>query len=140
MATNDTSTPKGRENVPQTVCYMRKKVTFADAGVSGGIPVDWLRKGTRILGTTVYIDTAFNAATTNVLTVGINSTAYDNIVTNAQSIPATPGIKQNLPPTGTALVALAADSQVFVKYVQTGTAATTGDATIVIAFVNDRDK
>lgn len=140
MATNDTSTPKGRENTPQTVCYIRKRVTFADAGVSGGVPIEWLRKGSIILGTDIVVNTAFNAATTNVLTVGTNATSYDNIVTNAQSIPGTAGIKQNLPPTGTALGPVAADSQIYVKYTQTGTAATTGDAYIIIKFVNDKDR
>jgi len=140
MATNDTATPKGRENVPNTVCYIRKKITFADAGAAGGIPVEWLRKGSIILESYVYVTTAFNAATTNVLTVGTNSTAYDNIVTNAQSIPATPGYKLNLTPTGTAAGPLAADSQMFVKYTQTGTAATTGEAYVVVTFVNDKDR
>lgn len=140
MATNDTSTPKGRENVPQTVCYIRKKVTFADAGVSGGVPVEWLRKGSVILESYVVVQTAFNAATTNVLTVGTNATAYDNIITNAQSVPGTTGYKLNLTPTGTASGPLAADSQVFVKYTQSGTAATTGEAYVVITFVNDKDR
>lgn len=140
MATNDTATPKGRENVPNTVCYIRKKITFADAGAAGGIPIEWMRKGSIILGTDILITTAFNAGTTNPLTVGINSTAYDNIVTTAQSVAGTPGLKQNLAPTGTALVPLAADSQVFVKYVPTGTAATTGEGYVIIKFVNDKDK
>lgn len=140
MATNDTSTPKGRENVPQTVCYIRKKVTFADAGASGGVPIEWLRKGSIIVGTDIVVGTAFNAATTNVLTVGTNATAYDNIVTSAQAVPGTTGIKQNLAPTGTALGPLANDSLVYVKYTQSGTAATAGEAYIIIKFVNDRDR
>lgn len=140
MATNDTATPKGRENVPQTVCYIRKKITFADAGAAGGIPVEWLRKGSIILESYVYVTTAFNAATTNVLTAGTNSTAYDNIVTSAQSVSGTTGYKLNLTPTGTAAGPLAADSQMFVKYTQTGTAATTGEAYICVTFINDKDK
>lgn len=140
MATNDTSTPKGRENVPQTVCYIRKKVTFADAGISAGVPVEWLRKGSIILGTDVLVTTVFNAVTTNVLTVGINSTAYDNIVAAGDVSEAAVALTQSIKPTGTALVPLAADSQVFVKFTQTGTAATTGEAYVIIKFVNDRDK
>ena len=140
MATNDTGTPKGRENVPQTVCYIRKKVTFADAGVSAGVPVEWLRKGSIILGTDVVVTAAFNAATTNVLTVGTNSTAYDNIAAAADITEGSTGLTQNIKPTGAALGPLASDSQVFVKYTQSGTAATTGEAYIIIKFVNDRDK
>ena len=140
MATNDTSTPKGRENVPQTVCYIRKKVTFADAGIAGGVPVEWLRKGSIILGTDVVVTTAFNAATTNVVTVGTNATAYDNIVAAADVNEGATGLTQNVKPTGAALGPLAADSQLFVKYTQSGTAATTGELYIIIKFVNDRDR
>lgn len=140
MATNDTSTPKGRENVPQTVCYIRKRITFADAGGAGGIPIEWMRVGSIILESYVVVTTAFNAGTTNNLTVGTNATAYDNIITSAQAVPGTTGQKLNLTPTGTALGPLAADSLVYVKYTQTGTAATAGEAYVVITFVNNRDR
>lgn len=141
MPTNSaTGTAKGRENVPNVVCYIRKRLTFADAGATAGIPIEWLRQGSRILGTTVYVDTVFNAATTNVITVGFNSTAYDNLVNAAAVNEAATGITQNIPPTGTALLALTADSQLYIKYTQSGTAATTGDITVVVAFVNDKDR
>jgi hypothetical protein len=48
-------------------------------------------------------------------------------------------LKSNLPPTGTALVPLAADSDVYAMYTQTGTAASAGAAYVIIEYVCDND-
>ncbi len=119
---------------------MRIAVNFNDAGIASGVGKGWLPKGAIILGTAVHVETVFNAATTNVLTVGTNGpSTYDNIVAAGDVNEGATGLTQNIKPTGTALGVLSADAQVFVKYAQTGTAATTGKAQIIITFCNDND-
>ncbi|WP_315831117.1 hypothetical protein [Bradyrhizobium prioriisuperbiae] len=139
MVTN-TQGSSARQNSTQQVHYLRFAVNYNDSGIANGIGKQWLPKGAIITGTSVYVGTAFNAATTNVLTVGTNSTAYDNIVGTADvdesaAVPLTNGIK----PSGAALGPLAADAQVFVKYAQTGTAATAGAAVVVVHYVPNND-
>ena len=124
----------------QVVHTLRIKVNYNDAGLAGGAGKQWLPKGAIITSSSVHVGTAFNAATTNVLTVGTNASAYDNIVAAADADEtATGAITNAIKPSGTALGPLAADARVFVKYTQTGTAATAGSATVLIHYVPDTD-
>jgi hypothetical protein len=88
----------------------------------------------------VHVGTAFNAGTTNVLTVGTNASAYNNIMLAADADETAAGAITNaIKPSGTALGPLAADARVFVMYTQTGTAATAGSAIVLIHYVPDTD-
>ena len=84
----------------------------------------------------VRIDTAFNAGTTNVLTVGTNAGSDNNIVAAADVNEAATGTTSVT--TGIGL-SIAADTPVYVRYTQSGTAATAGAATIVILYVANND-
>lgn len=134
-----TAGTSARQFHQQMVHYLRFDVNYNDTNVATGVGKQSLPAGAIILGTTVLVTTAFNAATTNVLTVGTNSSSYDNIATSAQTVSGTTGLKQNLAPTGTALGKLSAAAQVFVKYTQTGTAASAGAATVMIAYTVAND-
>lgn len=123
----------GRRGHLQVVDVICQDITFNDTGAATGIATGkWLPAGGIILSTDVSVNTAFNAQTTNVLTIGLNGTTANNIVA---TVAATAGLVLNLAPTGTALGKLTADTQVYVKYTQTGTAATTGNATFIIKYV-----
>lgn len=140
MPTNTAGTAARAYFDKQLVHYLKFDVNFNDANVANGVGKQTLPAGAIIVGTDVLITTAFNAATTNVLTVGTNGpSTYDNIATSAQTVSGTPGLKQNLAPTGTALGKIAADAQVFVKYTQSGTAATTGAGTVIVKYVIAND-
>ena len=136
-----TNTPgsSARQNSTQQVHYLRFAVNYNDSGIANGVGKQWLPKGAVITGTSVYVGAAFNAATTNVLTVGTNVSAYDNIVATGDVNEANATLTQNIVPSGAALGPLAADAQVFVKYVQTGAAATAGSAVVVIHYVPNND-
>jgi hypothetical protein len=123
----------------QVVHTLRIKVNYNDAGIAAGVGKQWLPKGAIITSTSVHVGTAFNAGTTNVLTVGTNAGNYDNIVAAADADETALAITNAIKPTGTALGPLAADARVFVKYTQTGTAATAGSATVLIHYVPDTD-
>ena len=138
MPTNTQGRP-ARELPFQAVHYMRKTVNFNDTGITTGIAFkNWLPAGARILRADVTIDVVFNAATTNVLTVGQNATSYNDIVASGDVDETALGETSVL--TGAKLGALAADAQVFIKYTQTGTPATTGKATVVLQYVPGNDE
>ncbi len=136
MATNvdlrGLSARQDPRNVSNTI---RKTVNFNDTGIGTGVAIgpDALPQGAFILGVWVEIVTVFNAVTTNVLTVGTNATSYNNIVNAGDVNEAATGVTMVTRGLGRSLAA-AADTQVFVMYTQTGTAATTGQAVIVIEF------
>ena len=121
---------------------MRKTVNFGDAGIGGSNGVllssDALPSGAFITSVWVEVVTAFNAGTTNTLTVGTNAGSINNIVSSADltgngSASLGTQVTQVLRGAGRSL-ASAGDTQVSVKYVQTGAAATTGQAVIVIEY------
>jgi hypothetical protein len=136
-----TGTPgsTARRNALQLVHYLRFTVNYNDAGIASGVGKQWLPAGALITGSDVYVGTAFNAATTNVVTVGTNATSYNNIVGSADVDESTVALTKGIKPTGTALGPLAADTQVFAMYAQTGTAATAGTATVVISYIPNND-
>ncbi len=136
MATNvdlrGLSARQDPRNVSNTI---RKTVNFNDVGIGTGVAIgpDALPQGAFILGVWVEIVTVFNAVTTNVLTVGTNAASYNNIVNAGDVNETATGVTQVTRGLGRSLAA-AGDTQVFVMYTQSGTAATTGQAVIVIEF------
>ena|SRR5437016_5058652 len=127
-----------RKNSSQQVGYLRFAVNFNDAGIAAGVGKQWLPAGAIITGTDVYIGAGFNAATTNVLTVGLGGVA-NNIVAAADVDETTIALTKGIKPTGAALGPLAADSQVTVTYTQAGAAATAGSAVVIINYVPNND-
>jgi hypothetical protein len=138
MATGTAATT-ARQSAEQQVHYLRFTVNWNDANIGTGAGKQWLPKGAVIIGTDVNVVTAFNAGTTNPLTVGIEATTYANIAAAASTLSGATGLKQNIAPTGTSLVPLAADSQVFAMYAQTGTAATAGQAVVIVKYIPNND-
>ena len=136
-----TGTPgsTARRNTSQQVGYLRFTVNYNDANVATGVGKQWLPAGALLIGTDVNVVTGFNAGTTNVLTVGTGNPTYANIVSAAAVNEAAAGLTQNVAPTGAALVPLAADTQVFALFTQTGTAATAGQAIVVVKYVYNND-
>lgn len=101
-------------------------------GTTDTVKVGTLPNGAFITGVFVRINTAFNAATTNVLTVGTSSGSDADLVADADVDETATGTSQVMRGVG---LSVAADTAVYAKYAQTGTAATTGSATIVINYV-----
>lgn len=135
MATNTLpAVPQSRRQGQQIVNTLRKTVNYNDAGISTGLSfAESLPVGAFILDVKVEIVTVFNAGTTNVLTVGTNSSSYNDIVNSADINEAATGVTLVSRGWGRSLAATA-EKPVFAKYTQTGTAGTTGQAVIVIAY------
>lgn len=126
-----------REAPWHLVHYMRKTVAFNTTGIADGVPFSrWLPAGAEILSVTVKIKAAFNAATTNVLTVGQNSTDFNDMVAAGDVDESAVG---SVTVFRGADLTLAAAALAYVKYTQSGTAATTGSAVIIIEYVPAND-
>ena len=138
MATG-TAGSNARQYHQQMVHYIRKEVNYNDAGIATGIKIGTLPAGAIIIGTDVHVQTVFNAGTTNVLTVGGNSPSYNDIVASGDVNEAATGLTKDISPTGSSLGVIAADRPVYAMYTQTGTAATTGKAQIIIKYIPNND-
>lgn len=124
----------------QVVHYLRKTVNYNDTGIAAGtVIMGTLPAGAIITGTDVNVQVVFNAATTNVLTAGGNGTTADDVFAAADVAEGAVALTQNIKPTGSSLGVLAADRDICVKYTQTGTAATTGQAQIIVKYVLNND-
>ncbi|MFM9928205.1 hypothetical protein VLK31_34920 [Variovorax sp. H27-G14] len=119
----------------QQVHYLRFSPAFNTNGIAAGVQIGTLPAGAQIVDATVNVTTAFNAATTNVLAVGTTPTGAQ-VVTSAEAVAGTVGFKRG---TAGGALSFAADTPLYCNFTQTGTAATTGAATIVIAFVPNND-
>lgn len=118
----------------QNPLTIRATVNFNDALISTGFQIGTLPQNAMIQDVDVDIVTAFNAATTNVLTVGTTAANANELVAGGD---VNEGATGNTGPItrgrGRALTA-AGDVGVYVKYTQSGTAATAGQATITVTY------
>lgn len=126
-----------RRPTGQQIAYRRKNVNFNTTGIATGVSMGKIPRGAKIHSCVGIIETAFNSAGTNRLVVGTNSTSYNNIATSTVMAAGTAGGKQSL---DGGLLDFTQDTEVFIKYTAaTGTAATTGNATIILAYCCDNE-
>jgi hypothetical protein len=119
---------------------LRKMVNFNDAGVANGLLVGTVPAGAIITSVIVQIATVFNAGTTNVLQVGTTATGSE-LLTSTEAAAGTQGQKAAATfKTTTASNPLAADQNIWVNYAQTGTAATTGVAYVLVTYHPNNDR
>lgn len=124
-----------RQYHTRQVHYLTKSVTYSDAGIDAGGLVrfqDQLPANAFVTNSFVDVKEAFNAATTNVLTVGTNADTTNNIVAAGDVNEAS---AQMFEVTGVGVLDTSTPLDVYVKYTQTGTAATAGSADIVLEYV-----
>lgn len=126
-------TATARNDGSQNIHFLGKDVAYNTVGIgsSDTISMGKVPAGARLLGCDVYVDTAFNAATTNVLTVGTSSGSNADIVASGDVDETATGATKVL--RGNALT-FSSDTEVYVKYTQTGTAASAGAASVVLSF------
>jgi hypothetical protein len=122
----------GRMDVHQIVNTLMAVVNYNDANVANGNVFGTLPKYATIVGIQVNIDTAFNAGTTNGLTLG-TAAGGNQIATTTDTGSGTTGAK--VITTGLATAETTADTPLYVTYTQTGTAASAGMARIAIQYV-----
>lgn len=140
MTTSLNNQIPAREPGEQQVVFARFTVSYDEVGISTGVAKATLPSGAVIIGTDVYVSTTFNANSTNVLTVGSNSTQLDNVIASGDVTEGSATtLTKDVSPTGTALGPLSADTTFYGKYTQTGpTVATSGFATVIIKYIPQR--
>lgn len=126
--------PPARHLSQQQINFLRLNITFADGGLTkvvGSIPA-----GSVILKplSGAFVDTVFNAGTTNTLDIG--TVASGTAFSSAGSLTSTAFAPVNAT---TGAFRVAADTTITVTVNLSGTAATTGSATVVIAYVENND-
>lgn len=114
--------------ISKTVNYNTPGIGTTDTVALGAVP-----SGAQILACTVRVTTAFNAATTNVLTVGTSSGSDADVVAAGDVDESTAGTTVEY--RGCDL-AFTADTTIYVKYAQTGTAATAGSAVVTLTYLS----
>lgn len=123
-----------RQDPRQVVNTLKKTVNFNDAGIASGLPFDnYLPQNAFIENVLVEIVAVFDATTTNVLTVGTVGPGYNNIVAAGDVNEAATGVTQVMRGAGRSLTA-SGDVLPYATYTQTGTAATAGQAIIVLFY------
>ncbi len=133
MATN-TAGVQIRQDPRQVANTLKKTVNFNDLGIASGLAFEeYLPIGAFILSVLVDVVTAFNAGTTNILTVGSNATTYNNLINSTDVNEAVAGVYDVTRGLGRSITATAVQNM-FAKYTQTGAAATTGQAIIIIVY------
>lgn len=143
--TTDTAGTVARELPFQAVHYLRKGIAYNTTGIGtdATVKVGVIPSGAVVQNVQVKITTAFNAGTTNVIDVGTSSNddAYVDGGTTGNGdgdVDATS--------TGSTFVwrgadeTHSADTTIYVTYTQSGTAATTGAAEIIVTYIPDNDQ
>jgi len=131
-----------RQSADQQIVYYRLTVNFNDQNIGAAQQFGALPPGAYIMAVDAYVTTAFNAATTNVVTLGTTKASANEIVASGISgapLAVGPLHLTSAAGLGMAVTNVATAIPLFVKYAQTGTAATTGSITIVITFVANND-
>lgn len=128
------ATVPARYNHTQQIDYIAVEFNYSNIPAAG-IAIGAVPRRSRIVHCHVIVDTAFNAGTTNTVNVGTTPTGAD-VAPSATIAPGTAGYKNvDTPKTLT----FATDTQLYMSYVQAGTAATAGKGFLYIAFVPSND-
>ena len=129
----------------QMVHYYRLTLNYNDPGVGTGQLFGGLPNNAYILSIDAYVTTAFNAGTTNPITIGVTKTPANEIVASGITNTAatvshlTTAAGLGLAVTGNPSNQTSNGVPLYALYAPTGTAATAGQVTIVIAYVPNND-
>jgi hypothetical protein len=133
-------TPQLRNYSQQELQYSRVTVNFNDAGIASGVRFARLPQYAFIVAMYAHVETAFNAGSTNVLTVGTTQASANEIIagTDINEASATYQALTSAAGLGVAVTASGA-VDLWVKFAQTGGVATAGKAHIIIVYLLDND-
>lgn len=133
MATGTAGTTARDLNM-QVKHTIARTLAYNTAGAATGVVVGAIPAGAIVTCWNVHVTTAFNAGTTNPIAIGTTGTGAD-VAAAASITSATAGAysSANVAAAG-ARGALPSDTTIYVSYIPTGTAATTGAAVVVVEY------
>lgn len=111
-------------------------LAYNTTGASSGVKIGTLPANAVIHAWRVIIETAFNAGTTNPITIGTTATGAE-VAASASITSATPGVYTGSAAAASGWKKQTADTALYVAYIPTGTAATTGVARVHITYANE---
>ena len=124
----------------QALHYYRLTINFNDPNIAAGAAFGALGQNTYIHSIDCHVTTAFNASTTNVVTLGTTKTNANEVFGASDLNEASVSVQHLTSALGLGLNATsAADVTLWAKYAQTGVAATAGVVTCVVAYAPNND-
>lgn len=130
-----------RQLTEQAVNYYRLTINSNDPGIGAAQQFGALPANAYIYAIDAYVTVAFNAGSTNVITLGTTKASANEIVASGISgAPLATGVLHLTSAAGLGLAVTSGTAvNLWAKYAQTGTPAGLGTITIVIAFIPNND-
>lgn len=126
-----------RDDGSQKTHFIRRRVQLTDVGLASGVKIGRLPSRAFVKQLSWYKAAAFNSGTSDNATIG--STAGGNDILASTTITGT-GFVNHTAAAGLGIAATASgEVDVFFKWAAVGTAATTGDLTVVLTYCPDND-
>lgn len=135
-----TATFSARQNTTQQTNYHRFTINWNDARISSGVKFGRLPSNAFITQISCHVTTAFNAGTTNVVTLSPDNT--NPTIIGPSSLDESSATFQNITTAAGLGVAVTSAGEVdlYAKYAQTGSAATAGSVTCVLEYIPNNDQ
>ena len=129
-----------RNSGEQQLHFFRYRLQFASlSALTAGVKIGRLPARAFIHGVSIHTVTSFNAGTTATIALGSTSGGADILA--ATDIKAAGASSVAVPFAGSGLaVTGSGEVDLWAKFAQTGGAATTGDATLVLTYIPDNDQ
>lgn len=138
VAVDQTKTPQVRNFGWQQIQYLRVTINWNDPAIGAGQLIATLPQYAFVVSSASYVETAFNAGTTNNVSLGTTAATGNEITGNIAG--QTPGYAAQTAAAGLGCAVTATGPvNVYAKYAQTGGAATAGKIHIVLGFVLNND-
>lgn len=126
-----------RNSGEQNIYFIRQRFQVGQvAAFAPGAKIGRIPSRTFLFAIKLHKSVAFNSATTDTIQLGTTQTGVDILA--ATDIKTAPGYVDLTAAAGLGMVATA-ETDLWMRYLQSGAAATLGDVTIVIAFAPDND-
>lgn len=127
----------------QLVHYVRRRVQFNDPGIAAGVRLARLPEGSYIGLVIMHVVTAFNSASADTIQLGTTQNAADILAATSvhtaglnhgiTTLAAAPGLGKGATNTP------GFQQDIWVKWIGTGAAPTTGDCTVILFYCPDND-
>lgn len=119
--------------VLQVISY---DLAYNTTGATTGVKIGTIPQNSVILQWGVTVETLFNAGTTNPIQIGITGTGGE-VAASGSITSGTAGVYQGKPAAAGGWKKQTADTALYVSYIPTGTAATTGVARVSVWYINE---
>lgn len=110
-------------------------LNYNTTGASSGVLIGTIPANAVILNWRVRVLTAFNAGTTNPITIGVTATGAE-VAASASITSGTAGDYTGAPAAAGGWTQFSADQAVYAAYIPTGTAASAGKAIVSISYIS----